>query len=183
MRQRSNWGWSAILLLSLNGCSGEMPSVNMQDIKEAVNEKVEQVQQAAAPLTTGMELELGGPTTTSECYAALMTVSPKHPPVLQVTSYASPEAETFPSVFLRCEAPAGQPGSLVGQKIRAQAYVQLARDGAVWHAPADQPVEVSITAATAESITGEITAGQVVNSQDNSRLDLRGTFTGKLQGE
>jgi hypothetical protein len=115
------------------------------------------------------------------CFASLTRLPGSRPVVLQLTSYADPQRETFPSVLIWAEVPSHQPDSLAGQRVKAQIYVQTKADGPVWQAAPGDSIELNITKAGAQEFAGEIASGKLVSSDGGDGVELKGTFGGALR--
>ena len=61
-----------------------------------------------------------------------------------------------------------------------QMFLQARAEGPVWHTLRDQPVELTLTAADANTFTAEITAGKLVNSDTGQAIDVKGKLTGPI---
>ena len=128
-----------------------------------------------------IELTLDQPVKTSGCSASLISLGAGRRRVLQVTSCQDPTQEHFPSVFLRAEVSADTPAALVGQKLAARAYVQVRRDGPVWHSLPDRPVELTVTFANGTGVEGELLGGRLVSTETGQAVDVKGKFTGSFR--
>ena len=139
---------------------------------------------AAAPKVFGLgsiELTLDEPVKTARCYASLISPGSGRWRVLQVTSCEDPNQEHFPSVFLRAEVSADTPAVLVGQKLAARAYVQVRRNGPVWHSLPDRPVELTITFADGTGMEGDLLGGRLASTETGQAVDVKGKFTGAFR--
>jgi hypothetical protein len=182
---RCNAGWFLAFALLL-GCSSE----TIEDLKKKVGQGVDEVKGAGkdatnqvAGLGSHLKLQMGETVEAKACFASLTRLSGSRPAVLQLTSYLDPKHESFPSVLIWAEAPSHQADSLAGQKIKARIYVQPKADGPVWQSAADEPIELSISKASAQELAGEITSGKLVSSEGGAGVELRGSFGSSVRGD
>ena len=177
----------ALLLVAATtvGCSGDVDlretlGRGASQIREKVDQGVERVQQQTG-FKGGIELSMSPPVKTRACYAALIRVDPQRPAVLQLTSYAAPEAESFPATFFRTTVPVNSVTELAGQTIPVQAFVQAQSNGPVWHTRQDAPLQLQIVEVDEKRIVGRIVGGQLVTSASGKPTDVTGTFSGVWQ--
>lgn len=174
---------AALWLWALLGC-GDAKLPTLDEVKQAASDSVESVQQraetaVAAARTGSIEVKLDAPLKIAEGYAKIARFSGNRPGTLQITSYADPVREKYPSVFIRTELPAGPATALAGQTLQAIVYVQPVNGGPVWQNSA--PVEVRITEADETIISGEIVRGEMTNAETDIAVQLSGKFTAVLQ--
>jgi len=177
-----------LLFALLVGCNSE----TVQDLKKKVGEGVDKVKQVGQDATdqvgdqvaatnSYLQLEMGEAVEAKACFASLTQLPGSRPAVLQLTSYADPERESFPSVLIWAEVPSHQPDSLAGQKVKAQIYVQTKADGPVWQSAPGEPIELTIIKAGTQELAGEIASGRLVSSDGVGGVELRGKFGGALR--
>ena len=128
-----------------------------------------------------IQLNLNEPLTTKECYARMFTFNDDRPSVLRITSYASPDQETFPSAMIQVPVTADDPAALSGQKFPAQLFVMTQGSENVFHSPAGQPVEVQITEISEGRLSGQITGGSVLNAKDGTTQNVTGSFVAEFK--
>jgi hypothetical protein len=174
-------------ILLLAGCNNDKFSNSVQkgldQVKDKVGQTTDSIKETVkeqANLAGSMELTLDQPLKTGRCYLALVRLSDGRPTVLQITSYQEPTDESFPSAMLRGETSAPAPAALAGQKVAVQMFLQARADGPVWHTLRDQPVELTLTSADANTFAAEITAGKLVNSDTDQAIDIRGKLSGPI---
>jgi hypothetical protein len=177
-----------LILALLVGCSSE----TIDDLKKKVGEGVDKVKNVGQEATdhvadqvaganSYLQLEMGEALDAKACFVSLTQLPGSRPAVLQLASYSDAQRESFPSVLIWAEVPSHQPDSLVGQKVKAQIYVQAKADGPVWQSAPEEPIEVSITKAGAQEFAGEIASGKIISSDGGATVDVRGKFGGPLR--
>ncbi len=166
--------FSAILLAS---CGGKLPT-----LEEAKQSVAETVQSAPTIIDNGkFELTVGTPIGTSSCYVKTVAFSANRPAVVQFSSYKDPKAESFPSIFVRAELPAGATSLAAGQSLSGQVYLQEKADGAVWHVDSVSPVELSVTLADGKIVDATIARGAVINTESGTSTPISGTLHAIVQ--
>lgn len=174
---------AAWLTLVLTGCGGDMPAPKIE-IPKAVQNLPQTVTNAAqavqATITSELALELAGPLKTT-CYASLTSI-PGRPTVLQITSYADPAAETFPSVLIWAPVAANAPADLLNQTVQAQMFAQRDANSAPWQTPPGQAVSIKFTALQGSVLVGQIEAGATLMDVSNgSRVPVTGRIQATLK--
>jgi len=175
------WAVYALACLLGAGCGGKLPTVS--DIKDAVvgTDKPAKDSKATSPSAAragdSFEFDVGGSIRTAGCVAELISVSPDRPTILQLTSYRSPEAESFPSCLVRGEVTAATLADLAGKKIQVQVFLTSGPEDQVWHTALGAPAELTLESAGPDSLSGELTGGQLVNSAGASPVPAKGRFT------
>jgi len=169
-------------MLGLLGC-GDAKLPTLDEVKQAASDSVESVQERAETAVAGVrtgsiEIALDAPLKVAEGYARVARFSGNRPGTLQITSYADPVREKYPSVFLRADLPSGPATPLAGQTLQAIVYVQPVNGGPVWQSAA--PVEVRIAEADEKIVSGEIVRGEMVNTETEVTVQLSGKFTAVL---
>jgi hypothetical protein len=170
------------------GCSSE----TIDDLKKKVGEGVDKVKNVGQEATekvadqvaganSYLQLEMGEALDAKACFVSLTQLPGSRPAVLQLTSYSDAEHESFPSILIWAEVASHQPDSLAGQKVKAQIYIQAKADGPVWQSVPGEPIEVSITKASAQEFAGEIASGKIISSDGGGGIDVRGKFAGALR--
>ena len=149
-------------------------------LREKVDQGVERVQQETG-FKGGVELSMSPPVKTRACYASLIRVDAQRPAVLQLTSYESPEAETFPATFFRATLPVNSPAELAGQTVPVQAFVQAEANGPVWHTRQDELLQLQVVEVDEQRIVGRIVGGKLVDSASGKPTDVTGKFSGVWQ--
>lgn len=115
----------------------------------------------------------------SGCFARLIVLHDGRPNILQITNYADPKAESFPSVFIRAQVAQTSPGAIAGRRIEAQQmYIQLSSSGPIWKTPDGQSVQLSISDVDGNRIEATIN-GVLVDAVTNEST----SFSAKLVGE
>jgi len=117
-----------------------------------------------------------------DCYVRLIPAASDRPAVLQIASYASPETESFPSIFISANAPADDMKAIVGQSLTARIFITDKQEGTVWHTADDVPANITVrNADDAGRVTGTIIDGVLHNSSTSTQTPVSGRFDGKLQ--
>ena len=178
-------GLSAGFVLCAAGCSedidvGKVVDQGVQRVRQEVVKGVEQVKQQTS-LAGEMELALNPPVQVKACYASLIVVDADRPAVLQLRSYPDPDAELFPSVFVRAPVQAKSAAELVGKTVSAQVFVQAQQDGPIWHSREPDGVQLRIDEAAAGAIKGTFVGGQLVSTETGQAMDISGSFSGTLR--
>jgi multidrug efflux pump subunit AcrA (membrane-fusion protein) len=117
-----------------------------------------------------------------DCYVKVIPAMSDRPAVLQITSYADPSTESFPSVFIRSVVPADDIKAFLGQPLSAKIYMTRQDKGTVWHTPDDAPANIVVqTADDSGRVVGSIISAVVLNSDSPEELTITGRFDGTLQ--
>ncbi len=167
-------------VVAAGGCDyiSKLSSQVEKEAQQVVAHTVEEVKQQVG--TAGsIELDLGGPVATKGCYARLLPISGR-PTILQVTSYADADSESYPSFFLRAEAPSAEPGALVGVSLPVEMYLQSEADGAIWHSKPDEPAQIVVRSAAADDFAADL-QGVLVNTATGAQLNVTGKMKGTLR--
>lgn len=128
----------------------------------------------------GMKWQIGGgPVLSSSCHLAFI-VNAGYPSVLQITSYADPEREVFPSMMFRHQSKHVTSSALAGQKLPASVFIQTERDGSVLHNLPNQPVHIVISRFEDESAFGTF-EGTVHDVDSQKDLRLNGQFYASIK--
>jgi hypothetical protein len=196
-KHRRAWAaWLAAAGLLAAGC-GEATLPTLDDVQQAATdaasqaaaEVADQAAQATAqtPSPAGpaagpgkFELTVGTPVTSAGCYGQLTPAIGPRAAVLQIASYPTADAEVYPSVLLWARLPSGD-GTLAGQTVQAQLFVQATQNGPIWYAPDGAEVEVQITSAADGRIAGTILAGTLTTTADGTTAPVSGNFEGSLR--
>lgn len=189
----------ACLLVALAGCSKEKLDELVQKSKEQLDKGIEQVEEATGemgselsskaeavvddarqqlPLNGEMQLVIESPVTVPGCYVTFIDAVGGRPSVLQLKSYRSAEAETFPSVLLQATVEASDPSALQGQTVSAQMFVQVAADGPVWFADRTHPVQLKIVTVADRKFTAELVGGALASTHSGNSIPASGKFNG-----
>ncbi|GAB5403499.1 MAG: hypothetical protein Aurels2KO_17300 [Aureliella sp.] len=112
-------------------------------------------------------------------YCRVVSVSPKHGSVLQLRSYASLDAERFPSYFFQAQTDNVQLSGLVGSELAGQLFVQLKQDGPVWHS-GNEPVVAKFDSIDGSTLVGKFASGQL-QSPDMQIASASGQFSASIQ--
>lgn len=150
-----------------------------KDLKQGASNALETVRQmtgAAGKIDVQID---SARRSASGCYARLYLLSDGRPNILQITSYADPTAEKFPSVFIRTQVAYGTPGALANRRLEAQqVYIQAAAAGPIWKTPDGQTAQLSITAVDGNQFEATL-SGVLVDAATGESSSI----TAKLLGE
>lgn len=155
---------------------GFMKSVD--HVKRAVTDQVESAKQTL-DVAGSVQIQLDSPLVAAGCYGKLLALGDGRPSVFTVTSYNSASNESFPSFMLQAQTQAAGGEALVGTPLEAVAFVQEAKDGAVWQSPPDRPVQVKLSAAADGALAGEA-SGVLVNVESSAEKPFSATFSGSF---
>ncbi|MGE0605792.1 MAG: hypothetical protein AB7O62_01610 [Pirellulales bacterium] len=181
MRQAIHVGWhglwAAAAATLLASCGGKLPT--LEEAKETV---AETVKSAPTIIDNGKcELTVSAAISTSSCYVKTMTFSAGRPAIVQFTSYKDPNSESFPSIMVRAELPAGATSLASGQTLSGQVFIQEKADGPVWHSQSDSPVVVSVTLADGKIVDATISADGITNSETSAATPISGSLHAIVQ--
>ncbi|MCE9546660.1 MAG: hypothetical protein K8T25_14360 [Planctomycetia bacterium] len=128
-----------------------------------------------------MELSLTPAVKLGDCHITLKPAAGQVPPMLYISSYADPQSESFPSVYIRAVAPSGQLRELVDKSLPAKIYIAYSATGLVWETPEGQPGQVMIKAADDTHAVGTIADSTFVNLATGQKVNASGRFDGKAE--
>lgn len=112
-------------------------------------------------------------------YCRVVNVSAKHGSVFQLRSYASLNDERFPSFFFQAKTDQTQLSSLIGNEVSGQLFVQLEKDGPIWHS-GNEPVVAMLDSMDSGSLVGKFSGGKL-QTPDLQIAATSGTFTASIQ--
>jgi len=131
-----------------------------------------------------IELQLDAEFGAERCFARFQPGVDQLPSLLHVTTYESPSTETFPSAMLRIETNAARLDDLAGQTAAAPvAYFQVEKDGPVWKARRQEPLQVRIISVSADRVSAQIVGGRLMHSHSGQSLSPRGRFVAKRSSD
>lgn len=135
-----------------------------------------------AALGSGGELALDAPLKFSSLSARLVPGEGKRPALLQIASSFDPASETFPAVLIQLED-AGTPAELAGKTLPAQVFAAASDQEGVWRNPPGKPVQLKIVAASASSVTCELTGAELERVDQPGMVMASGSLTAALTQE
>ena len=116
----------------------------------------------------------------ANCFAQLDSFNDgKRPNILRISSYESPEAETFPSFLLYAHVTGRSFGSLVDQEIEASFYATTGEEETVYyHVDGENgaKLKIKITEVAENGIAGQIIGGSVQDTYSRAPLTASGNF-------
>jgi hypothetical protein len=164
------------LSICLTSCSEE-------EIKSVTN-RVAQVQQAVeavSPVTDG-HISLGNEPhiQVEKCWAWFCPPEDGRAGVLQLSSYSTPSAETYPAVFFRAVVQARNVGELSGKSIAGELFIQERKDGDVLSTSWENPPECMVASAGDWSVSLELKDIPLHSALDGKLTKLSGKLLGTL---
>ena len=116
------------------------------------------------------------------CYVKLIPSVAGRPTVLKITSYPTPAAESFPSIFIQANTSGTSIKEIIGKPLQARVYMTTAADTEVWYTLEDQPANITIrNADDGGRIIGTIINGMLVNTTTSAQRPITGAFDAILQ--
>lgn len=159
---------------------------SMEKAQQAVNETSKTVVDQASQTTQAAQQQLGAagqmtlaldaPLQVQGCYARYVPPLGGRPGVLQLRSYHQPEAEKFPSVYLRVTTNAENAAALRDQTLAGQLFLQKEAGGAVWQSDAASPVQIKISQSDDKTLVAELTGGSIRSFPDGGSSAVTGKF-------
>ena len=181
-----------IFLLTTMGCSKkELDDLvskakdDLDKVKKTVEEEIPKAIGAASE-----ELGMSGKASirldtktfpTNACYVSLIEQSPDRPNVLKIQSYASPDSESFPSLFIQAQVGDSTLEELVGTEIMAQVFVQTNQGGEVWYTEPTDSLRVKISALEENMLTAELAGGKLHSTVSGNSVDAVGSMEAVVQ--
>lgn len=179
----------ACLLATTAGCNkidelNKMAKDSIDEAKKKVGDEFPNVVETVteqAGLAGNVNIKLDKDVTTKACYASLVEQSPDRPNVLKLQSYASPDTESIPSIFIQAQVGTSSLAELVGSEVSAQVFVQTQRDGEVWFTDPAESIQVKITALEDNMLTAELVSGKLHSTVSGNSVDADGTIEAVVQ--
>lgn len=160
----------AVVIVAWSGCTQQQ----VEQTVRRVADTAERISQPSSYLEFRLEPE--DARRTGACYAVLVGPGTSRPSVLQITTYDQPEAESYPSVYLRARASAAKWADLAGQQLEAELYAQLGPGDAIWRSTPAHPVILQVTTVDDQRIEGSFQGGPVGNSRNQQQRNVAGSF-------
>ncbi len=141
---------------------------NSQDVDTAVPEP-------------NIEITLGDiPIAAEECHVTVLPAAGGYSATLRVTSYSSPDTESFPSIFIQADISSDKITEVLNQKFPAKIYIQTSQKAVIWETPDVQPGEITIkNADDLGRVIGVVTAGAMMQLGSADSMTLSGSFDGR----
>ena len=129
-----------------------------------------------------IELNVSGRTRKLDtCYIKLLPSTSRTPAVLIVTSYPSPQEESFPSFYMRAALEDGDLQALLGKPIQAKIWLATEQNGPILRTPDDAPANITIRNADDDGrVVGSIINADLINTTNSDKLTITGRFDGSL---
>ncbi len=185
-----SWLLCGLLVLTVSGCGfledSEGPAKKSAPRKTAQPApKASDVAPPPPPLapTRFIELNVGGRTLKiSSCYLKLVRSTSRTPAVLMVTSYASQEAESYPSFFMRVVLPGDELAALLGQSLSARIWYAAQPNDIVYYTPEGEPANVTIrNTDDSGRVQGTIINAKLMDTANDESKPISGQFDGVLE--
>lgn len=199
-----NRAWRAWLALLLTPLAAGCSSKSLEEAVEAAKQSVESAQKSVesaqksaseaakksldsaqkslplpATLQSGGEILLDAPLKFNSLSARIVPGEGKRPALLQIASSWDPAAETFPAVLIQLEI-TGSPAELAGKTAPAQVFAAAGDQESVWRNPVGKPVQLKISAVSANSLTCELTGAELERVDQPGTIMSSGSLTAAL---
>jgi hypothetical protein len=104
-----------------------------------------------------------------------LVAAPGFGSVLELSSYDTPDHETFPALYLRSITTSNNLAGLVSTKLAGDLYIMVEKDGNVIHSLPSRPVQLLISEIDGKNVRGTF-AGQVYDIDAGEAGPISGKF-------
>jgi hypothetical protein len=157
------------------GCDG---NALQKDLGDAVKSMQDTVSTASGATTGSIELSLSPPVELDTGFARFTPPAFDRPGALELTSYKTPEDESFPSVYLRIESDIRLVEDLKGKSVPATLFVQMNATGEVWHTDLADPPQITVESATSSLVICRISETPLTKAGSDQTVTVSGQITG-----
>jgi predicted small secreted protein len=128
-----------------------------------------------------IELKLGDiPIAAKQCHVTVLPAAGGYPATVQVSSYPSPSAESFPSILIQADISSDNLTEVLNQKFPAKIHVKEGPKAVDWITPDGQPGEITIqNADDSGRVVGTFSASAMRLLGSSDELTLSGSFDGR----
>ncbi|MDP6442904.1 MAG: hypothetical protein QF805_03835 [Pirellulaceae bacterium] len=123
------------------------------------------------------DLQLDAPVKAPGCFMSFVPGQDGRANTLQFRSYAEAAPASGTAVFLQVRTTAESLEALVGKTMPAELFVH--GDGPIWYSA--EPIQIQIRSFEVSLLSGEITGGQLQNTDADRAIEPRGTFAALLK--
>jgi hypothetical protein len=175
------------LCLGMAGCDyfesffKEEKTATPKPVVPATTKKPDEPAPPAAPPPQSISLSLTPPIEAKNCHIELTAATGRVPAILQISSYADKQSESYPSVFIQAVAPTAILTDILDQPLSAKIFVALAAHGPFFSTPDGQPAQITVQAADDQHVVGKIENANLLDQASGQTAAVSGKFDGQLK--